>query len=74
MPTRRTTYTIRLEYPDHYEWIPLAARTDKTAMRQTQEYLPREDRAKVFLHFHRNGTGSGYLDRDGNSCWPGREW
>lgn len=76
MPTR-TVYTVEISYEDRpSEVILLSARTDRGAMRQAREYVPREDGGKVFLRFHHRGNGEGYLDRDGNSLtvhW-GRAW
>jgi len=72
---RRVIYTIEITYENRpTEVIPLSAKTDKGAMRQVKEYLPREDGGKVFLHFHHHGNGEAYLDRDGNACYPGRAW
>ncbi len=77
--TKRIIYTIEITYENRpTEVIPLSAKTDKGAMKQVKEYLPREDGGKVFLHFYRSGGGygEGYLDRDGNSLTVhgGRAW
>lgn len=71
----KITYSVEISYEDRpSESIPLRAKTDKGAMRQTAEYLPRNDGGKVFLHFHKHGNGEGYLDSNGNACYPGRAW